>query len=270
MDWNTVHYKTVEQPRNRVTHWWQRHGRPWVRTWQRWRETTRQAQQDRETARPTRKERHRMPSEIERVALFKAMLPQLDEDFLALLKDELRDSLVAELMPEAEATARAALEAEYERRDEQRLDALAAYKRQAQADCELELETVIARERATLQRESEGEMDGLRDDLREAQQRATAAETALLAVWRQLLPQDQRVYLFDSGVLELDLTTLNPVLQRAGQVQIAYQQATTSTRLVKLKVGEAHYAAAAKFWLEPTEPTATRSSGGLVDPAVYR
>jgi hypothetical protein len=268
MDWadltNTVHYKTVEQPRNRLRAWWQRHGRPWVRRGQTWWRTWTQARQARQERRP-------MPT-IQEELLFKATAAQIAPDFLAWLKAQHYQEFLDDEAAQAAATERAtvALEAEYERRRETLEDALAARRVAVQRDADAELETTLTRERATLARESEGLVEGLKDDARDAQRRATDAETALVGLWRQLLPPDTRTYLFDSGVLELDLTTLNPILQRAGQVAIAYQKATTSTRLVKLKVGEAHYEAAARFWLEAAEPPATRSSGGLVPEAYYR
>jgi hypothetical protein len=125
---------------------------------------------------------------------------------------------------QAAATERAkvALEAEYERRMETLEDTYAAKRKQVQTDADVELESVIARERSKLQREAEGELEGLRDDLQEAQRRATEAEAAVVGLWRQLLPADQRTYLYDAGVVELDLTTLNPILQRASQVAIAH------------------------------------------------
>jgi hypothetical protein len=112
-------------------------------------------------------------------------------------------------------------------------------------------------------------VEGLQDDARQAQQRLGAVEAALLAVWRQLLPEGVRTYLHDRGVTTLDLTVLNPILQRAGQVAIAYQPATTSSRLVTCKVGEASFEAAARFWLEAYEPP-PRPNKHVVNPADYR
>jgi hypothetical protein len=259
--WNTWHYHLIEK---RLAKGWRRvrwrwqHGRERLAAWTQ--------------ACTARQERRRMPITIQEEALFKATAAQIAPDFLQWLKAQHYQAFRDDDAEQAAATERAtaALEAAYEKRLETLEDDVAARKRQAQADADAELESVLTRERATLARESEGLVEGLKDDLRDAQRRMAAAEESLVGLWRQLLPEGQRTYVFDAGVLELDLTTLNPILQRAGQVTIAFQKATSSTRLVKVKVGESHWESGARFWLEGSDPPAKPSSGGLVPQAYYR
>jgi hypothetical protein len=263
IDWadltNTLHYKTVEQPRNRAQRWWQRHGHPWVCWWEAWCR-----------ARQERKER-RVAITLHEEALFRAAAEKIETGFLAWLKEEHWTEFRNDVTEQAAATerAKAELAAEYEKRDEQRADALAASKRQAQLDCDQELEAMLAKETSRLQREAEGEIEGLRDDLRDAQRRMAAAEESLVGLWRQLLPEGQRVYLFDSGITTLDLVALNAILQRH-QLVVAYTKSETSTRLVKVRTADNAWQAGTRFWLEAAEPPAKRSSGGLVNPADYR
>jgi hypothetical protein len=259
MDWesigNTLHYRLLEKPPYRARQWWARHGRRRVIRWQIRLAAWREARQDRAQTRARRKEVRRMPTEVEKQAMFKAMLPELDQDFLALLKAELRDTLMEEVMPEAEARVRAELEGEFSRRDEQRDDAMAAFRQQVQADADAELEGALERERRRLRRAFEDRLEEAQAAQTQAEQRVAATDSQLLALWRQLLPEGKQTYLHDAGIRELDLVTLNPILQRQGW-EIACQRAQTSTRLVKTRIGPAAWEACTRFWLQPATPAA--------------
>jgi hypothetical protein len=237
---------------------WRRAQRTWQarrRQVQRRLATWREAREARAQTRAMRKETRYMPTEVEKQAMFKAMLPELDQDFVALLKAELRDTLIEEVMPEAEARARAGLEAEFTRRDEARDDAMAAFRQQVQTDADVELEAALERERRRLRREFEDRLEEAQAAQAQAEQRGAATDAQLLAVWRQLLPEGKQTYLFDAGIREVDLTLLQPILGRQG-VAIAFQKAETSPRLVKVRVEPASWQAGTRFWLTPATPAA--------------
>lgn len=250
MDWeslcNTLHYRILEKPQYRARQWWTRHGRRRVIRWQIRLAAWREARQDRAQTRAMRKEVRRMPTEVEKRPMYMAMLPQMDADFLALLKAELREILLAEVMPEAEGRVLATLEAAFTTRDEQRDDAMAAFRQQVQADAELEV--ALERERRRLRREFEDRLEEAQAAQAKAEQLVAQTDTQFLTLWRQLLPEGKQTYLHDAGVRELDLVTLNPILQRQG-VEIAFQKAETSPRLVKVKTGSAAWEAGTRFWL---------------------
>jgi hypothetical protein len=262
--WNVLDYYALERPRNRVRRWWGRHGTPLVRQWQRWRDTRRQA-------RAVRQERSHMPLTIDQEALFKATAAQISQEFLAWLRQQHFAEFREDDAEQAAAVerAKAALAAEHDQRMEALADAGAAYKQQVQADADAELATALARERAKLARESEGELTSAQEERAEAQRRAAQAESALVALWQQLLPEDRQTYLHDAGITSLDLTVVNPILQRH-RLTIAFQPAEASPRLVKVRVGEASWLAATRFWLAATESPVVPSPHGLVDPATYR
>jgi hypothetical protein len=131
----------------------------------------------------------------------------------------------------------------------------------------------VAQERARLEEELLGELDRLRgrqrqelrdgfeeqlstltDERDEARQHRDQAETVLVSLLRQLLPEGKRQYLYSggAGVRELDRGMVNEVLARHGLV--VKSRGTYSERLVKVRIDAAHVAGHTQFWLEKALP----------------
>jgi hypothetical protein len=148
-------------------------------------------------------------------ALAQALLRQLSPEPAAAIRRAVRQQLLAELREEATQVTRAGLEAEGEKRREQ-----------------LEARLITVTEE--------------RDEARNGR---ALAQQLLVSLLRQLLPGKEPVYLFSSGVRELDVYSLNHVL--AGYRMRLRSRRTGTERQVRTRVGERHWESRSLFWLEP-------------------
>jgi hypothetical protein len=181
----------------------------------------------------------------------------MQQQTLASIRQAVRQEMLDELKDEAVELAKAELEDEFFRRRERLLDDLARQRRAREDEMFGELD----RQRAQIRQEVKDELaEALlttQDERQEARAARDRAEGLLVQLMRQLLPGERPVYLYSSGIRELDRMALNQTLARHG-LQVR-SKTGYSERAIKTRLDEACWAQHTQFWLTPV------SVAGVVD-----
>jgi hypothetical protein len=246
--YNVAHYEAWERRGGKLT-------RALARRWPRI--TARLRRPERDDAPPRRAHDRRSRMEVEQVtrqALAKAMLSQMSKENVDIIKAAVRAEILEQVHDEAVALARQELEDEFQRRHEQLQDEFARQRSALEDEMLGEVDRQRARQREELRDGFEEQLSTLTDERDEARQHRDQAETILVNLLRQLLPEGKRQYLYSggAGVRELDRGRLNEVLARHGLV--LKSRGTYSERLVTVRIDAAHVAGHTQFWLAKALP----------------
>jgi hypothetical protein len=249
-----------------ITHFelWERRGAKWLgavtHCWQAWRVALSHLR-DRWTPTPRPEEEPRMSTvETPPVApamLGRALLAKLDPEAVEAIRAAMTEELLDLVRDEAVTTAKAQLEETFNRRREALLDRLAEDKRQIEDDAEALLDQKIQAALQEQERDWQDRLSDMRTRLRDARDRAQAAETIVVSVFSQLTGGvDQRpVYLHSGGkgLTALSKHAVNAILRRAGVV--LRSEASPSPRVVACTLPDGRTVGHTRFWLRAVAPS---------------
>ncbi|HEX9872525.1 MAG TPA: hypothetical protein VGC99_28795 [Candidatus Tectomicrobia bacterium] len=182
----------------------------------------------------------------------RALLAQLDHHTVEAIKAVLQEEVLPTLRDEALTLAREELTEELAKAKERLEDRYAALVSSFEDEVERRIEDGIQRGTQDLKADLEDTITDLKRERQEACQQRDQAQAQLVALVQQLLPPDKRVYLYTTGMRQLDLAGLNSVLARVGLVVKARQ--TYSERLVACQTGPGRVEGKTLFWLEKALP----------------
>jgi hypothetical protein len=186
-------------------------------------------------------------------AMGKMVMAQMQEQTVRTLKTALRAELLEEVRAEAFEAAMAELDDRLQHQREQLRDTFAKQKQALTSELEDELE----RREEVIRRQTrdayEERLLTLKDDLAAATAARDQATALLVSLINQLVVEKKR-YLYDAGISELDLLTLNQVLAPQGlQIRSEFRHSERQVACT-LKNGMAQRTT---FWREAVKPGTT-------------
>jgi phosphopantetheine adenylyltransferase len=193
-------------------------------------------------------------------AMGRAVMQQMEQRTLQSIREAVRQELLPQVQEEALALARQELEEQLQHQREQLRDTFAKQRQALTGELEDELERREELLRRQTRDSYEERLLTLKDDLAAATTARDQVTALLVSLVTQLVAEKPKRYLYDAGITELDLITLNQVLAPQGlQIRSEFRHSERQVACT-LKNGAGQRTV---FWLETAVPgVAVEGEGG--------